>query len=101
MRWTPERIRIWRNLTPAERDYDRVMAGSYPPLPGASVLETKQWQDYVAEQREHFFEEHTCSCHLNGPCSHCTDCPICNCEDCDDWHDTRGGEICPLLKETA
>jgi hypothetical protein len=99
MRWTPERIRIWRSLTPAERDYDRVMAGSYPPLPGASQLETMEWQDYRDEQVNNSFEEHTCTCHINGPCSHCVDCSVCNCLACDDWHDTLNGETCPLLRE--
>jgi hypothetical protein len=97
--WTPERIRIWRNMSPTERDYDRMIAGSYPPLPGASQLETAEARDYWMEEQSRSFDEHICMCQVSPPCSHCTDCPECNCEACDDWHDTVGGETCPLLEE--
>ena len=102
--WTPYRMNIWWNLSPESRDYDRVMAGVYPP--GQGRIETQEYRDYWAEKMEQAREErdendHGCSCHINPPCGHCESCPVCNCERCDDWHDTAGGEVCPKLGEEA
>ena len=95
--WTPERIGIWKNMTPAERDYDRFFAGSYPPPRSNAAYETRVYRTMAEQEDSRQMEEHTCTCHRNPPCSHCTDCPVCNCEPCDDWHNTFGGEVCPQL----
>lgn len=93
--WTPERIRIWENMSAGQRDYDRFFAGSYPP--GRGSFETRVYRTMAAEQDSMQMEGHTCTCFRNPPCAHCTDCTVCNCEPCDDWHDTAGGEVCPLI----
>lgn len=96
--WTPERLSIWEDMTPAERDYDRVMAGSYPP--GQGRIETQDYRNYLAEKYDEArADDHGCSCFSNPPCGHCESCPVCNCERCDDWHDTAGGEVCPKITE--
>lgn len=100
--WTPQRLAIWRNMSPESRDYDRVMARSFPP--GQGGIETKQWREYVWERDRERAESydpdsHECSCHTNPPCSHCESCEVCNCEACDDWHDTAGGEVCPKKED--
>lgn len=48
----PKLEAIERNLTPAQREYDRLAMAGWP----------KDSDDY----------ESGCSCHLNAPCSHCT-----------------------------
>jgi hypothetical protein len=68
-----DRLRIWRSLTPAQRDYDRYM-GVIPPgaewlcetEAGALALEKRR------EQRGFSVYETGCSCHINPPCSFCT-----------------------------
>lgn len=100
--WTPERIEIWHNMSPEDRDYDRVMTGLYPP--GQGNVETAKWNEYldqIAETHEDRMDQHSCSCHINPPCSHCTDCEKCNCEVCDDWHDYRNGDTCPREDESV
>lgn len=48
--WTPERLDIWRRMTPQQRDYDRLVAHSYPPGDGA--LETEGARQALFEQEE-------------------------------------------------
>lgn len=100
MNWTPERIEIWHNMSPEDRDYDRVMTGTFPP--GESRVESTKWREFLAnveDGSEERMEQHSCSCHINPPCSHCTDCQKCNCVRCDDWHNYRDGETCPHESE--
>lgn len=99
MRWTAERLRIWADMSPADRDYDRVVAGSYPP--GQWEPETPEWKAKLKEMRAdpENPDDHSCTCWINGPCGHCESCPVCNCERCDDWHQTNEGEVCPKLTE--
>lgn len=97
MNWTPERIEIWNNMSPEDRDYDRIMTGTFPP--GGGRIESEKWRDYLYSLTEDEYEsrmdQHSCSCHTSAPCSHCTNCEKCNCVVCDDWHDYRSGERCP------
>lgn len=66
------RLRIWKGLTPAQRDYDRMM-GMIPP--GASwEPETEAGRENLAERRRTrgpSVYEAGCSCHINPPCSYC------------------------------
>jgi hypothetical protein len=50
------REKIWRELTPAQRDYDRQFA----PIQSGLLDEFTGYPD-----RE------SCSCHINPPCSYC------------------------------
>lgn len=73
--WTPERLAIWRSMTPQQRDFDRYQ-GWYPP--GEGVCETKEGAQAIEQRLEDAWnEEHGCRCHINPPCWHCTDCPDC------------------------
>jgi hypothetical protein len=68
-----QRLRIWRSLTPAQRDYDR-FAGKIPT--GASwTCETPEGQKALDERRAmrgRSVYEDGCSCHISPPCSYCT-----------------------------
>ena len=65
-------LRIWRNMTPAQRDYDRFVARKIPQ--GATWgPETAAGRE--AEQFRRMDDEaeaEGCSCHLSAPCSYCT-----------------------------
>lgn len=52
------REKIWRGLTPKQRDYDRQFAPS----------ESKELDDYYNPDNEY---NTCCSCHINPPCSYC------------------------------
>lgn len=70
-------LRIWRyRLTPAQRDYDRLVAKRIPK--GATWYpETEAGLRYMQELRERREEqdmlddEGICSCHIAPPCRHC------------------------------
>lgn len=59
--------RIWRNMTEAERNYDRHVdpLGAYTSGLSAPGGDREVWSD-----RD---EARGCSCHINAPCSFC--CP--------------------------
>ena len=62
--WNEKRLRIWREMTPEQRDYDR-WVGVYPP--GQGAYETVNSDIYVED------EEATCMCFKPAPCSYCVD----------------------------
>lgn len=53
----PKLQRIWNNMTPEQRAYDRYVA------PGMAAQFDRDRYD---------FEPQGCSCHINPPCSFCT-----------------------------
>jgi hypothetical protein len=68
------RLEIWRNLTSAQRDYDRFVAGVIPQ--GASWLPETEWgrEHGRARLAAMVGGDDTCpgcSCHRNPPCAHC------------------------------
>lgn len=66
------RLKLWKNMTPERRDYDRYQ-GVIPH--GASwTCETKEGQIMLDRRREEkglSVYETGCSCHINPPCSYC------------------------------
>jgi len=50
------REKIWRNLSPKQREYDRIFAPDE-----SEVLD--EWTGYP--------DQESCSCHINPPCSYC------------------------------
>lgn len=66
-------LRIWRNMTPAQRDYDRLVARRIPQ--GATWgAETAAGQAAEAERDRRMddgSEPEGCSCHLSAPCGWC------------------------------
>lgn len=69
------RIAIWWSMTPEQRDYDRFVARQVPfglPLGEATRSETG-----MAYSDDEFDDdaEASCSCHINPPCSFCTNQP--------------------------
>lgn len=62
--WTAERLRMWRELTPLQRDHDRYV-GCYPPGQGTYETGTPGPDDDPVES--------ACTCHVNPPCSRCTE----------------------------
>lgn len=69
-----ETMRIWRRLTPAQRDYDRFVARRIPA--GASWgAETEGGRASEAARDARTDGDDTfsgCSCHINPPCQFCT-----------------------------
>jgi hypothetical protein len=67
-------LRIWNNMTPEQRDYDRFVARSIPE--GAyRGAETEGGRRAEAERDKMFddaYEEGGCYCHLCPPCGWCT-----------------------------
>lgn len=67
------RLRIWRNMTPEQRDYDRFVARQIPE--GATWgAETEGGRAAEAERDRLLdgdYEPQGCSCHLSAPCSWC------------------------------
>lgn len=67
------RLKIWNQMTPAQRDYDRLIARQIPH--GASpFLETKQamelWEQMARDRPQ---KSEGCSCHINPPCDWCVE----------------------------
>lgn len=78
--WTPDRLAIWKSLTPEQRDFDRYQ-GWYPP--GQGACETAEGARGVEIRDQEAYEaEHECRCHIAPPCWHCS-----NCRDCVDPKD--------------
>lgn len=69
-----QNLRIWRNMTPAQRDYDRFVARQIPQ--GATWgAETAAGIEAAAEMQRRIDESdgpESCSCHMSAPCSWCT-----------------------------
>lgn len=70
-------MRIWRNLTPAQRDYDRFVGRI--PYRASRWCETRDGQSAIDQRdRERDRErdearDRECTCHIMPPCSFCTD----------------------------
>lgn len=66
-------LRIWRNLTPEQRDYDRFVARQIPQ--GATWGAETQGGLAMQAERDRLTEDggesDGCSCHINPPCSYC------------------------------
>jgi hypothetical protein len=69
-----EKIRIWNNLTPEQRDYDRFVAKKIPV--GASWTPETEGGRQMYEDLLEDLEARGCSCHIKPPCSYCTDLSI-------------------------
>jgi hypothetical protein len=70
--WTEKRMQIWSHMTPAERDHDRYV-GVYPP--GDSAYETEGAREAAVTQADEMYDDATCTCHINPPCTFCTSQP--------------------------
>lgn len=69
-----KQIRIWRSMTPEQRDYDRFVARQVPL--GCSVLpETEGGRQMLSEINDREMEAAAtgCTCHVSPPCSFCVD----------------------------
>jgi hypothetical protein len=66
------RLKIWRNMTPEQRDYDRFVGKI--PFGASWSCETEEGQKNLEERRESrgmsVYEE-GCSCHICPPCNYC------------------------------
>lgn len=96
-------VRLWRAMTPEQRDYDRLVARSVPAAvlaadPLARVPETREAFNAYFDLDED--EDGTgCSCHLAAPCSWClTHCPDCGERVPEGDHDTHA---CAAMLERA
>lgn len=66
-------LRIWKGMTPEQRDYDRFVARRIPQgatwgaeTEGGRAYEAERWR--LIDDGE---EPEGCSCHLSAPCSWC------------------------------
>lgn len=66
--------RIWRQMTPEQRDYDRFVARQVP-LGCSLEPETEGGRRMQRELTARVAEEASrgCTCHINPPCSFCVD----------------------------
>ena len=67
-------LRIWHNMTPEQRDYDRFVARSIPA--GATWSAETEGGRLAEAERDRLLDEadeaDCCSCHINPPCGFCT-----------------------------
>lgn len=63
-------LRIWRSLTPEQRDYDRFVARRIP-YGASSTPETEAGQMWASEMVDPDNAQRGCSCHISPPCSWC------------------------------
>ena len=59
-----QRLKIWRNMTPVQRDYDRKVAKQIPARPSWEPETNMNATDDADSDR-------SCYCHIVAPCSVC------------------------------
>lgn len=66
-------MKIWRTLTPAQRDYDRFVGRI--PFGASRACETADGAKAIADRDRERDErrERECTCHISPPCSVCVD----------------------------
>ena len=63
-----DKLKIWRNMTPAQRDYDRKVAKQIPA--GASWEPETSMNGTGSQDQD---QDRGCYCHIVAPCSVCTE----------------------------
>jgi hypothetical protein len=69
-----KRLRLWYSMPAKSRDYDR-MVGSIPygAYWGYETKEYVEMQEELDNKMDEEEYESCCSCHINSPCSFCTE----------------------------
>lgn len=65
--WTQKNWIAWNQLTPEQRDYERLFSKTYIP-PEARAMETEDGRKAEVQS----VEKNGCYCHVNPPCDFCT-----------------------------
>lgn len=65
--WTQKNWIAWNQLTPEQRDYDRLFSKTYIP-PETRPMETEGGRKAAVQS----VEKNGCYCHVNPPCDFCT-----------------------------